>query len=115
MSRGWDRPLTVTGDHPATALAIARELGIADRRACRDGLELQQVGQHASSRDAVQRARVFARVEPRQKLFIVQMLQRAGHIVAVTGDGVNDAPALRQADIGVAMGQVRDRYRPGRI
>jgi P-type Ca2+ transporter type 2C len=101
------RALMVTGDHPATALAIARELGIADRpEHVVTGRELEQVGaDKASLRDAVQRARVFARVEPRQKLSIVQMLQRAGHIVAVTGDGVNDAPALRQADIGVAMGR----------
>jgi P-type Ca2+ transporter type 2C len=97
----------VTGDHPATAFAIARDLGIAERpEHVVTGRELERAAaDDASLRDIVQRARVFARVEPRQKLSIVQMLQREGHIVAVTGDGVNDAPALRQADIGVAMGK----------
>jgi Ca2+-transporting ATPase len=101
------RAVMVTGDHPATALAIARELGIADSpEHVVTGRQLEPVAaDDAFLRDAVQRARVFARVEPRQKLSIVQVLQRAGHIVAVTGDGVNDAPALRRADIGVAMGK----------
>jgi P-type Ca2+ transporter type 2C len=96
----------VTGDHPATALAIARELGIAERpMEVVTGRDLKGVeGDAAASRALFVRARVFARVEPRQKLSIVRTLQQAGHIVAVTGDGVNDAPALRQSDIGVAMG-----------
>jgi magnesium-transporting ATPase (P-type) len=96
----------VTGDHPATALAIARELGIAERPTeVVTGRDLEAVGSDAAaSRALFARARVFARVEPRQKLGIVRTLQQAGHIVAVTGDGVNDAPALRQSDIGVAMG-----------
>jgi magnesium-transporting ATPase (P-type) len=97
----------VTGDHPATALAIARELGIAE-----DGTEVVTGAQlYAMEREperfeaAVHRAKVFARVEPAQKLSIVRSLRAGGEFVAVTGDGVNDAPALRAADIGVAMGQ----------
>ena len=99
------RVVLVTGDHPVTALAIARELGAARSidevvtgpvlaAADRDGFDALVAG-----------ARVFARVAPEQKLAIVESLQRAGHCVAVTGDGVNDAPALRRANIGVAMGR----------
>lgn len=98
----------VTGDHPITALAIARELGMA--QSMEDvvtGPELKKaelIGTEAFD-DLVQRARVFARVEPRQKLDIVQSLIRLGHTVAVTGDGANDAPAMRAAHVGVAMGK----------
>lgn len=97
----------ITGDHPATALEIARELGIAKHDGqVVTGAELVGLAQDASNYDAtVARAKVFARVEPAQKLDIVRSLRRAGHFVAVTGDGVNDAPALRAADIGVAMGK----------
>lgn len=97
----------VTGDHPVTALAIARELGFADRMdQVVTGPRLSAAaGQGESSVDDVIRgARVFARVEPQQKLEIVKSLMRLGHFVAVTGDGANDAPALRAANIGVAMG-----------
>jgi P-type Ca2+ transporter type 2C len=96
----------VTGDHPATALAIARELGVAERPTeVVTGRDLKAVeGDAAASRALFARTRVFARVEPRQKLSIVRTLQQAGHVVAVTGDGGNDAPALRQSGIGVAMG-----------
>ena len=96
-------PVLITGDHPATARSIARELGFID-----DGepvVDMRQQGlgkQPAASTDG---ARVFARTTPEQKLRLVEALQQAGEIVAMTGDGVNDGPALRRADIGVAMGQ----------
>ncbi len=96
----------VTGDHPGTALAIARELGIAsDPREVVTGAELARHDRPDDHFDRrVAEARVFARVEPVQKLDIVAAYQRGGEVVAVTGDGVNDAPALDAADIGVAMG-----------
>ncbi|MBP1654068.1 MAG: ATPase, P-type (transporting), superfamily, subfamily, partial [Bacteroidetes bacterium] len=97
----------VTGDHPVTAFAIARELGFADRMdQVVTGLQLRAAaGQGESAVDDLTRGvRVFARVEPQQKLEIVKSLMRLGHFVAVTGDGANDAPALRAANIGVAMG-----------
>ncbi|MFZ4386431.1 MAG: cation-translocating P-type ATPase, partial [Chloroflexota bacterium] len=95
----------VTGDHRITALAIARELGLAQHdeqvvtAADLEGKSAQELA------EMVQRVRVFARVTPRQKLQIVEAARSAGHFVAVTGDGVNDAPALRAANIGVAMGK----------
>lgn len=96
----------VTGDHPVTALAIARELGLdADQTHVVRGRDLEALAAEPPELDrAVEYARVFARVEPMQKLSIVDSLRRRGHFVAVTGDGVNDAPALRAANIGVAMG-----------
>jgi magnesium-transporting ATPase (P-type) len=95
----------VTGDHPVTALSVARELGMAGGPAeVVLGRELREAGSEGID-GLVRRARVFARVEPAQKLDIVRSLQRAGHFVAVTGDGANDAPALRAAHIGVAMGR----------
>jgi magnesium-transporting ATPase (P-type) len=94
----------VTGDHPVTALAIARELGLATHAAeVVTGADLE--ARHGDLADLMEKARVFARVEPVQKLDIVRAAQKSGHFVAVTGDGVNDAPALRAAHIGVAMGK----------
>ncbi|MFG0332137.1 MAG: cation-translocating P-type ATPase [Maioricimonas sp. JB049] len=95
----------ITGDHRVTALAIARDLGLADdERELVSGPELAEASPDQLA-DLVRRARVFARVGPRQKLQIVEAARQAGHFVAVTGDGVNDAPALRTANIGVAMGK----------
>ena len=97
----------VTGDHPETALAIARNLDLArTREEVVTGRELQEAVQAGgpAANAIVARARVYARVEPEQKLQIVRALEKRGHIVAVTGDGVNDAPALRTAHVGVAMG-----------
>jgi len=97
------RPVMVTGDHPLTARAIARQVGIAVDGRIITGRELAGMTGEDLSRVAEEVA-VFARVAPEQKLTIVEGYQRRGHIVAMTGDGVNDAPALRRADIGVAMG-----------
>lgn len=95
----------VTGDHPQTALAIARDLGLAHQPTeVVTSSELRQQQPQAMAR-VVQTGRVFARVTPDQKLQLVEAAQRWGHFVAVTGDGVNDAPALRAANIGVAMGR----------
>ncbi len=95
----------ITGDHPVTALAIARDAGFADRSdQVVTGRELAQLSP-AEMVDVVGRVRVFARATPRQKLELVEAARTAGHFVAVTGDGVNDAPALRRANIGVAMGR----------
>ncbi|MBI2818308.1 MAG: HAD-IC family P-type ATPase [Acidobacteria bacterium] len=95
----------VTGDHQVTALAIARELGLAERdEQVITGTELEEASAK-QLRELVQRIRVFARVTPNQKLQIVQAARKSGHFVAVTGDGVNDAPALRAANIGIAMGK----------
>ena len=97
------RPIMITGDHPLTALNIAQELGIADNDRVLSGPELNKMTERELAR-AVKDASVFARVSPEHKLKIVGALQRNGEIASMTGDGVNDAPALKNADIGVAMG-----------
>ncbi|RIH88006.1 cation-translocating P-type ATPase [Calidithermus roseus] len=97
------RVLMVTGDHPATALAIARQVGIHSEGVL-SGEDLEAYTTEALQQ-ALQQVRVFARVRPEHKLRLVQALQEQGEIVAMTGDGVNDAPALKRSDVGVAMGQ----------
>ncbi len=95
----------ITGDHPVTALAISRDLGLASEPSqVVTGSELAKMSP-TEMETAIKTARVFARVAPRQKLELVDAARRVGHFIAVTGDGVNDAPALRAANIGVAMGK----------
>ncbi len=102
--RAHIRTVMITGDHPATAGAIARELQILEPGArLVTGTELRDMND-AELDAIVEHVRVFARVDPDHKLRIVESLQRKGHIVAMTGDGINDAPALKTANIGVAMG-----------
>ena len=96
----------VTGDHPVTAFAIGRELNLLeDESQVVTGPQLKAAANEAEMDRMTRSASVFARVEPTQKLDIVQSLQRNGHFVAVSGDGANDAPALRMAHVGVAMGK----------
>ncbi len=97
------RVLMITGDHPATALAIAGQLGIPAERAL-TGDDLDDLDD-AQRSEAVTDVSVFARVSPEHKLALVDSLKAQGEIVAMTGDGVNDAPALKRSDVGVAMGQ----------
>ena len=103
------RPVMITGDHPATALAIARELGIAERSGGGDGANVITGRELEPLSDAelgarLDRTAVFARVSPEHKLRVVRAWQARGEVVAMTGDGVNDAPAVKAADIGIAMG-----------
>ncbi len=98
------RPVMITGDHPLTALQIAKQLGIAQENSrALTGQELEKMSV-AELENIVDSVSVYARVSPEHKLKIVQALQNRGNIVSMTGDGVNDAPALRRADVGVAMG-----------
>ncbi|MDA8109503.1 MAG: cation-translocating P-type ATPase [Betaproteobacteria bacterium] len=102
--RAGIRVVMITGDYPATALAIAREAGIATDGAVLSGEDIARLDDAALAR-AVRGASVFARILPEQKLRLVSALKAAGEVVAMTGDGVNDAPALKAAHIGVAMGK----------
>ncbi len=97
------RPIMITGDHPLTARHIARQIGISDNDNFITGQELDRLS--LSELEArVKNVSVFARVSPEHKLRLIDIYQKQGNIVSMTGDGVNDAPALKKADIGVAMG-----------
>ena len=97
------RVLMITGDHPATARTVAREIGLEAKQVT-TGAELDAMSADSLAA-AVRTTTVFARMKPEHKLWLVEALQQSGEVVAMTGDGVNDAPALKQADVGVAMGQ----------
>ncbi|MBP6824534.1 MAG: cation-transporting P-type ATPase [Acidobacteria bacterium] len=97
------RVLMITGDHPATALSVAAEVGIPPGRVL-TGVDLENLNAE-EFQHAIKETNVFARVAPEHKLRLVEALKASGEIVAMTGDGVNDAPALKAADVGIAMGQ----------
>lgn len=101
--RAGIRVIMITGDYPVTAQNIAKEIGLANYDGCITGRELADMSD-AELREKIRCTDVFARVVPEQKLKIVDALKRNGEVVAMTGDGVNDAPALKSADIGIAMG-----------
>ena len=101
--RAGIHPVMITGDHPLTARHIATELGIAEHGCILTGRDLTGLsGEELEG--LVEEVPIYARVSPEHKLAIVEALQENGHIVATTGDGVNDAPALKRADISVAIG-----------
>jgi len=97
-------PVMITGDHAVTALAISRQVGITRNGEAHTGRDIEEMDKVSLARAAIDQG-VFARVSPAHKLKIMEALKEDGHIVAMTGDGVNDAPALKAADIGVAMGR----------
>ena len=106
--RAGIRPVMITGDHKTTAFAVAKKLGIAARESeVVTGDELDKLSDDALRR-AVKRASVFARVSPHHKLRIVEALKKNGEVVAMTGDGINDAPSIKRADIGISMGSGTD-------
>jgi len=102
--RAGVRVLMLTGDHPVTAQAIAREIGLSERADVLTGAEIARLDD-ASLSGQLRQVDICARLRPEQKLRLVRLLQQSGEVVAMTGDGVNDAPALKAADVGVAMGE----------
>jgi Ca2+-transporting ATPase len=100
------RVIMATGDHPATSLAIARQIGLIDdggQEEILHGAEMENLSAEEWNK-AIENAHILSRVTPRQKLEVVEYYQQNGHVVGMTGDGVNDAPALKKSDIGIAMG-----------
>ena len=102
--RAGVRVIMMTGDHPATARAIARQVGLSERPEVLTGVEIEAMDD-ATLRERLRQVDLCARLQPAHKLRLVRVLRAAGEVVAMTGDGVNDAPALKAADVGVAMGE----------